>query len=152
MGDGGVTGSNDAELNARARTEAFLAAHGYFFPSRFDLRTTHLGVRESRGRRFDVLRTQPAGGRPRELWFDRQTGLLGLVIDETGGKRVTTELSDYRKVGKVMLPFVTVTTGGDLTAPRRRELKTVDFPVVGRDLFTLSRVHRKPGTKPPLAP
>ena len=139
-----VTGSVDPEVTGRVRTEAFFAAYAYFFPSRFDLRSSHLGERENRGRRFDVLRVQPAGGRPRELWFDRSTGLLGLVVDETAGKRLTTELSDYRRVGPVLIAHLAVTYGADLV-PKRRRLEKIDFNPVSRDLFTLSpeRVHRK---------
>jgi len=142
--NGAVTGSVDPALTARIRTEAFLAAYAYFFPSRFDLRSVNLGQRRSRDRHFDVLRVQPAGGAPRELWFDRATGLLGMVVDETGPRRVTVELSDYRKVGPVMIPFQTVTYGADLV-PRRRRVESIEFSALDRNLFTLSpeRVHQK---------
>lgn len=142
--NGAVTGSVEPEVTARVRTEAFFAAYAYFFPSRFDLRSIYLGERQSRGRRFEVLRVQPAGGRPRELWFERATGLLGLLVDETGGRRLTTELSDYRRVGPVLVPHLSVTYGADLV-PRRRSLQQIDFIPVDRNLFTLSpeRVHRK---------
>lgn len=134
---GVITGSVEPAFVARVRSEAFFGAHAYFYPSRFDLRSVHLGARESGGKTFEVLRIQPAGGAPRELWFDRRTGLLGLIVDETGPQRVTTELSDYRRVGPVLIPFKHVTTGGDLTRPRERRLARVDLAPADRNLFSL---------------
>jgi hypothetical protein len=147
-----VTGSTDAMMNRKVRTDAFFAAYAYFFPSRFDLRSSHLGQREAKGRRYEVLRVQPAGGLPRELWFDQTTGLLGMMVDENGGKRTTVEYSDYRKAGPVKLPFLAVTTGGDLAAPQQRKTEKIDLGPIDRSTFTLSpeRVHR--GEKPPPAP
>lgn len=138
LADGAVTGSTDRRLNAKVRTDAFLGAYAYFFPSRFDLRSVHLGERQSRGRRYDVLRVQPAGGEPRELWFDRGGGLLGLVVDDSGPRRITTELSDYRRVGPVLIPFQSVTSGGDLRVPEQRRLQSVEFSAPDRGLFSWS--------------
>ncbi|MDP3658825.1 hypothetical protein [Phenylobacterium sp.] len=139
MPNGVETGSPDPAVVARVRTDAFLAAYAYFYPSRFDLRSSHIGARESRGRSYDVLRVQPAGGQPRELWFDRKTGLLGQIVDESGGQRTTMELSDYRRVGPVMIAFAATTTGGGLTAPRLRKVESVDFRAADRNLFSLPR-------------
>ena len=93
-------------------------------------------MRERGGRSFDVLRVQPAGGVPRELWFDRRTGLLGFMVETVGGVQTTTELSDYRKVGPVTAPFkLSITEQG--AKPRERTLKSVDFRPADRSHFSL---------------
>lgn len=144
LAGGVLTGSDQGEFVARVRSEAFFSVNGYFFPSRYDLRSSHIGVRERDGRSFDVLRVQPAGGVPRELWFDRRTGLLGVMIETVGDTQVTTELSDYRKVGRVMAPFkLSIREKG--AAPRVRILKSVDFRPADRDQFSLP----PPKTPPP---
>lgn len=135
--NGIITGSQVPADVARVRSAAFFDAYAYYFPSRFDLRSTHEGVRQHQGKSYDVLRVQPAGGAARELWFDRRTGLLAQMNDDTGPRRLTTEFSDYRKAGAVMMPFKVVTYGGDLAQPRERKVEKVDFPAADRSLFSL---------------
>jgi hypothetical protein len=134
---GALTGSVDPAVLAQVRSDAFFGAYAYFYPSRFDLLGTHLGVRQKQGRPFEVLRIQPAGGKPRELWFDRGTGLLGLMVDGAGPRPVTVELSDYRRVGPVLIPFRATTYGGDLSRPQERVLERIDFPAADRSMFSL---------------
>jgi hypothetical protein len=147
--NGVKTGSVEPAVMAEVRSDAFFGAHGYFYPSRFDLRSSHLGTRQSGGRSFDVLRVQPAGGEPRELWFDRKTGLLGQVVDATGPKQGRTELFDYRKAGPVQVPFRTVTHDGGRTAPEERKLESLEFPTANRDLFSLPPPPEKAAPSPP---
>jgi hypothetical protein len=137
--DGRPTGSVARDVLAEVRAEAFFGAHAYFFPSRFDLRAQLLGVRQQGAESFDVVRVQPAGGEPRELWFDRKTGLLGLMVEDDGGKRRTVEFSDYRRVGAVLVPFRQVAYGGGLARPRERVLERVDFAPADRAIFSLPR-------------
>lgn len=136
--DGGVTGSAEKADLDEIRTDAFLAAYGYFYASRFDQRSSLVGSREAQGRRFDVVLIEPAGGEPRELWFDSRTGLLGFIVDETGPKQGRTELSDYRRVGLVMLPHKAVTFGGGKDTVERT-MERADFPTPDRALFSLPR-------------
>ena len=137
LADGARTGSIAPEVLHQVRADTFFGVYGYFFPSRFDLRSSHVGVRQSQGRSFDVLRVQPAGGEPRELWFDRKTGLLGLIVEEAAPSPLTTEVSDYRKVGPVLVPHRFVTYGGGLPRPRERKLQALDFRPADRGLFSL---------------
>lgn len=125
---------------AKARTDAFFAAQGYFFPSRFDLRTSYVGARAAEGRRFDVVRIQPAGGEPREVWFDRATGLPGRIVETGGPKPVTVSLSDYRRAGPVLAPYRVTISGGDLDRPVERRLDRAEAPHrVEREMFSLPR-------------
>lgn len=130
---------SDREILARARSDAFFAAHGYFFTGRFDVRSSYLGVRPAGGRAFDVVRIQPAGGEPRELWFDRGTGLLWRTVEVRSSYPVTQEFADYRRVGRLMLPFQVTTTGGARARPDERRLERIDLMAPDRALFSLPR-------------
>ncbi len=132
-----VTGSVDRAVLAKVRSEAFFGAYAWLYPSRFDVRSTLVGSRQHQGRAYDVVKVDPAGGRARELWFDRRTGLLGLMIDSVGPKPLTIELSDYRRVGALQIPFRWVATGGDLARPRERQIESIDFRAADRALFSL---------------
>ena len=130
---------SDREVLARARSEAFFAAYGYYFTGRFDLRSGYVGVRESGGRRFTVIWVQPAGGQARDLWFDQRTGLLGRMVERQGPRPRTVELSDYRRVGRLLLPFRSVTYGGGLPGPSERILNRIETLAPDRALFSLPR-------------
>ncbi|WP_309643103.1 hypothetical protein [Phenylobacterium sp.] len=136
LASGLVVGSADRAVLAEVRSDAFFCAHAYFFPSRFDLRSSHAGRRESGGRTYDVLKVQPVGGEPRDLWFDQRTGMLGLIVDETGPRQGRMELSDYRRVGSVLIPFRATTYGGGRSSPQVRVLERVDLTPVERALFS----------------
>lgn len=134
--NGVTTGGDDRTTLGRVRSEAFFAAHGYFYPGRFDARGALVGARPAQGRTFDVVRLQPYGADPWELWFDRTTGLLDRAINPAG---VTIEFSDYRSVGRVKVPFRTMTYGGGLRRLQTRVLERIDFPPADRDMFSLPR-------------
>lgn len=134
MPNGAVTGVDDFPTVAQARTEAFFSANGFFYPSRYDVRSSYLGVRKAQGRAFDVVRIQIVGGRAREAWFDRRTHLLGRIVDRSGPRPVTVEVSDYRKVGPVLMAFRFTSD-----AEPARVVETVDFRPVDRGLFSLPR-------------
>ena len=151
LASGAATGSDRGPYLAKVRGEAFFAAYGYFYPSRFDLRSSHEGVRQHQGRSYEVLRVQPAGGAPRDLWFDARSRLLGRMVEHDGQGRPTTyEISDYRRVGAVMIPFRVAMSGGGLAAPRERVLSKVDFLPVDRAMFSLPPP--APPTAEPVAP
>lgn len=122
-----------------ARTDAFFAAYGYYFPGRFELRSGHVGTREAGGRQHTVIWVQPMGGEVRELWFDAKTGLLARIVERDGAKPVITELSDYRKVGRMQFPFRQTVYGGDLAKPIERVLERVELATPDRALFSLPR-------------
>lgn len=121
-----IRGRADRAAMAQARTAAYLAVNGWYFPSRFAANISHAGVRQGLGgRSFDVLKVEPMGGEPRELWFDRKTHLLARIVDRTGGRQVATELSDYRRVEGLMLPFRAVTDRGGRPSVRQAEAITL---------------------------
>ena len=143
---------SDREILGRARSDAFFGAYGYFFTGRFDVRSSYLGVRPSGGRSFEVVRVQPVGGEPRELWFDRSTGLLGRTVEGRTAQPVTQEFADYRRVGRLMLPFRITTTGGGRASPDERRLERIDLTTPDRALFSLPRPPGEVLPPPPAPP
>ncbi|HKR86647.1 MAG TPA: hypothetical protein VJS38_00580 [Phenylobacterium sp.] len=143
--DGAITAVNDHATLSRARTEAFFAANCYFFRGRFDARGDYAGVRSLGGRSFEVVRIQPWGGEARELWFDQKNGLLARIVDRTGPRASAVRVSDYRKVGPVLIPFRLATEAGGRGSapwspdPLARERETLVFAPVPRERFSLNR-------------
>jgi hypothetical protein len=140
---GQATGADDIATVARARSEAFFGSFGYFFPSRYDIRTAYVGVRKQGDRTFEVIVVRPAGGLPRELWFDRRTSLLARIINRSGPAPTTTEVLDYRRVGAIMAPFKYVTDGVE------RSVEAIDFRATDRDIFSLPYTGPAPVAAPP---
>ncbi len=136
--EGAVAGLADSQTLARARTEAFIAAAGYFFPMRFAADGEHLGQRQAEGRTYEVVRVRPLGGLPRELWFDRRSRLLARIVDRGGPRLVTVELSDYRRAGPVLAPFTALTSvEGDPARRVERRLQRITVEAPDRALFSL---------------
>jgi hypothetical protein len=141
--NGAVTGVADRPTVTEARTEAFFRVNGYFYPGRFEGNGDYLGVRQAGGRSFDALSVRPWGGNPRELWFDRRTHLLARMVDRNGPRPVTTEISDYRRVGPVSIAFhFAIEEGGVM---QERQVESVVFTPADRALFSLPR----PDSPPP---
>lgn len=135
-------GGPDREVLARARAEAFFAGYGYFFSGRFDVRSGYVGRRTDGRGQFTVVWIQPAGGEARDLWFDRRTGLLAKMVERGRPDPRTVELSDYRRVGRLLLPFRQVTYGGGLPRPVERTLTRVENLAPDRAMFSLPRTGR----------
>lgn len=136
---GQTSGADIRGIISRTRTDAFFDVHGYFYPGRFDARGEYLGVRRFQGRRFEVVMVKPWAAEPRELWFDARTHLLARMVDRAGPRPVAVQFSDYRKVGPVRLAFRTWTEGPGGAPTNVRQVESVSFPPVDRNLFSLPR-------------
>jgi hypothetical protein len=132
---GQVSGTDAAGVVAQARTEAFYGVSGFYFSGRFDAAGRYVGAKRLGGKSFEVVEVKPYGGEARELWFDRKTGLLAR---ETG-RGITTEFSDYRKVGPLKVAFRVATDDGTPGGRRERVVESVDFRPADRALFSLPR-------------
>lgn len=125
--DGKVATSRDpAELREAVLT-AYVSTSGYYFPDRFAATARYVRHAAEGGRAFDVVEVTPEGGRGAELWFDRKTHLLGRVVDRQGPQPVTVEISDYRKVGDVLVAFRGVVRGPDGRVLDEGRVETVEF-------------------------
>ncbi len=153
--DGRTVTAQDPAAIDRRRTEAFLAAGGVFYTSRFEARGDLIGVKANGGHAYDVLNVQPWGGAPRELWFDQRTHLLARIVDRTGPQAVTTEVSDYRQVGPVKIAFRHIIHGPGPGTVQDRQIDSVVFTPADRSLFSLPRPDAAPAAQnpaPSLAP
>jgi hypothetical protein len=103
---GGEVAVLDApEAIRRARSQAWLDAHGYWYPKRLPAAIGNVSRREQDGRVFDVVEAKPEGGDAVSIWFDRATGLLARVDQKVDRDTSTTRFDDYREVGSLQLPF-----------------------------------------------
>lgn len=91
------------------RTGAYLTSYGYFFPDRFAASFEYRGARDEGGARYDVVQVKAEGIDPIELWVDQGTHRVARMVYENGQMR--TDLSDYRQVGPVWVPFVARDSG-----------------------------------------
>lgn len=95
----------DRDSLREAVVTAYLSNNGFFYPRRFPAALKYLGVSAHGGRRFDVIEITPAGGRAFDVWFDRETHLIGRVVDKNAAQPVTVEAGDYRRAGKFTIAF-----------------------------------------------
>ena len=93
------------EALRRARSQAWLDAHGYWYPQRLPAQIGAPVGREEGGRAFDVVEATPQGGEAVSLWFERATGLLARVDQKEERDISTTRYDDYREVERLRLPF-----------------------------------------------
>jgi hypothetical protein len=121
---GGEVAALDApEAKRRARSQAWLDAHAYWYPNRIEATYGTVADREDGGAHYRVVEARPDAGDPVTLWFDAKSGLLSRTVQRQGQDTVTTLLDDYRDVDGVRVPFHTVvdmTDAAGRTDPRRR--------------------------------
>ena len=96
------------DLNG-VRNGAYLVAFGFFFPARFAASVTYRGLKSEKGVAFDVVTVIPEGLEPVDIWLDRNTHRIFRLV--SSGGRSHEDLSDYREVGGVLVPFNTAING-----------------------------------------
>lgn len=102
---GEVTQLDAPEAKRSAATQAWLDAHGYWYPARLPAQIGKPESRERDGRSYEVIVATPRGGDPLTLWFDAQSHLLTLVEQKQGQDLATTRFDDWREVDGLRLPF-----------------------------------------------
>lgn len=93
-------------LVADAVTQAYIDRDGWW-DTAVPTRMTHLETRSSAS--ADAVVVVPAGGSAVVVWIDRQTHLITKLEADTDSGPTTTELSDWRAVGGLRIPFKRVT-------------------------------------------
>lgn len=107
---GGEVGLLDGTVPRRtARTQSWLVTRAYWSSAYPAARFAPPRADTLDGRRYDVLSTTPEGADPIELWFDRDSGLLGRVVIASARTPTATALEDYRAVEGLMLPHRIIT-------------------------------------------
>jgi predicted aspartyl protease len=120
---GEVAALDTPEAVRRARSQAWLDAHAYWFPQRIAATIDKVESRQDQGATYAVVTATPKDGDPVVLWFARDSGLLARVDQRQGQDMATTTFDDYREVDGLRLPFHVVTDltdGAGRTDPRRR--------------------------------
>lgn len=93
--------------------DAYRRTMAYWYPERWPGVIESLGLRQESGRKFDVLRITPKGGRPFELWLDANTFLIDRTIEKAETETRTTFYSDYREVQGAKMAFAVRVTNGE---------------------------------------
>ncbi|MCC7464396.1 MAG: retropepsin-like domain-containing protein [Gammaproteobacteria bacterium] len=107
----------------RARSQAWLDAHGYWYPARLPAQFGAVQAREVDGHRLAVVEATPQQGDPVTLWFDLDTGHLRRIVQQQDQDTATTTLDDWREVAGLTLPFhitTDLTDAAGRTDQRRR--------------------------------
>jgi hypothetical protein len=68
----------------------------------------HFGTATDTAGEWEILEVTPPAGRPRKLFFDRRTGLMGRAESKNDQQTVVVAFSDHRDVGGRRVPFVSV--------------------------------------------
>jgi hypothetical protein len=98
------TGS-ESDLS-KAITQAYITSHSYFFSGRLPGTIHYTGKKMLGATACYVLHAAPRGGAPVDLWFDADTYLLDReVITYSPSNYIVDDMSDYRTVDDVTLPF-----------------------------------------------
>ena len=112
------------------RRGSYATSYGFFFPDRFPSSLQYLGVRTRDGVKCDVVRVTPSQLDPIQVWVDQNSHLIARIVFER--EDVRAELSEYRQVEQLLIPFVTEEAGATVKA------KTVRFYPAGTVAFTPS--------------
>ncbi|HEY2344790.1 MAG TPA: aspartyl protease family protein [Xanthomonadaceae bacterium] len=119
---GGEVAALDAPAAIRrAHNDAWVNAHGYWYPKAMPAAWGEVTSKVVDGHRYDVVVATPQGGDPVTLWFAADTHLLARVQEPQGSSVATTVYDDYRLVDGLRMPFratVDVTDAAGRTDPR----------------------------------
>ncbi len=117
--------------SASMKIGAYLTSFGFFFPNRFAASFRYEGSRRERGILFDVVKVSPAGLDSVDIWIDHGTHLIFRLA--YGGGQIHDDLSDYRVVGSLTVPFTTTGSGAVIKAD------SVQFEPAGTVSFSLPK-------------
>jgi hypothetical protein len=101
------------EAKASTANDAYRRTMAYWYPERGSGVIELSGPKDENGRKFEIVRITPRGGRPFDLWLDARTWLPDRLIEIRGQETRTTFFSDYRDVSGLKLPFVSRSTNGE---------------------------------------
>jgi len=109
---------------------AYQVGYGFFFPDRFPASFQYEGSRVDHGVHYDVVKVSPTNLDPFEIWIDSTTHLIYRLADPS--RRFQWDLSDYRRVGSVTVPFTEVSSGATV------HTESITFEPAGSVSFSLS--------------
>ena len=115
------------EARKAAVNEAYRRTRAYWFPQRWPAQVEYSGEKEESGRKFNVLRITPKGGRPFDLWIDAGTYLFDRTVEKAEIETRTSYFSDYRTVNGVKVAFAERTTKGDAKYDQTVTMEKIEF-------------------------
>jgi hypothetical protein len=78
---------------------------------------------------YDIVEVSPIGRAAADIWINHHSHLVSRTVYADG--RFRTDLTDYRKVSGVMVPFTEVSDGVTMKS------ETVEFEATGEVSFSL---------------
>jgi len=92
-----------------ARGSVWFDTDAYLLPDQAGGSVTYVGEESDSLGRYAVLELTPPVGRSRRAYFDLKTGLLAKSVAKNDQQTTVTRLGDYRRAGRRMMPFHSVT-------------------------------------------
>lgn len=125
------------EMDSRGiREGSYVASFGFFFRRRFPAMFFYQGTASGDGTMNDVVKVTPEGMDALDIWVSQRTHLITRIVYAEG--QFHDDLSDYRKVGPLTVPFV---TNGNLA---KVYVDTLNFEPAGVVDFSLQALGHRP--------
>lgn len=127
-----------------AVNNAYSRCLAYWYPDRWPATVEDGGTHEVGGRRFQVVKITPKGGRLFEIWIDASTWLVDHIVEKQAIETRTIFFSDYRAVDGKKIAFASRSTNGETQYDQIFAVDSVEFDVpLDESKF------RMPGPPPP---
>lgn len=101
------------EAVAQAIQDAYRGGYAFFFPRRYPSKLEVLPPRQAGGTTYEAVKVTPKGAEPFEVWFDPATHLIVREIQLTGQQPHAFILSNYSRVGGLLVPEQTTDRVGN---------------------------------------
>ncbi|MGE5345199.1 MAG: aspartyl protease family protein [Acidithiobacillales bacterium] len=121
-----MEGDNEVE---GAVNEAYRRCLAYWYPDRWPATVEDGGTHEVGGRRFQVVKITPKGGRLFEIWIDAGTWLVDRIVERQAIETRTTYFSDYRAVDGKKIAFAWRSTNGETKYDQIFAVDSIEFDV-----------------------
>lgn len=126
---GGVHPYDSWYPRARAVTEAFITRREYFDPHTGPFATC-AGFAKNGPNQTVLVRVEPPGGIPAVLAIDTRSHLLDSVAIRTPISTEVTAYADYRRVGRLVLPFL-ISSGSAFEPENGSRIEVTRYVVTG---------------------
>lgn len=87
------------------RSEMYRQSYGYWFSSGRPAKAMLLGRRSHGGRQYQVVRVTPTDGSAFDFWINLANHRVERRFERIDGVETVIDYADFRRVGKVWLPF-----------------------------------------------
>jgi hypothetical protein len=123
---GQVRVDDGAESRLIAANEAYRRSFSYW-TARRPGRIESIGEQRDGALHFDVVRINPEGGRPFDLWIDSTTHLIARLVEKGATRTNTTYFTDYREVQGVTVAHAIRISQGDPKYDDALQIESIRF-------------------------